>query len=266
MTNKTDKRVVLVTGGAGGLGKATADRFAEIGDFVHILDNRPEILSEVETQVRKQPHSNNFAFHVLDVTKEQEVIRVVDEIVSVHKTIDVLVNCAGIARGPGQRREDGTWHPMQDVSIEDWLKVINVNLTGTFLLCKTVAKVMIEQGKGRIINTASMSGFIANRGLDGLGPYSASKGGVIALTKVLAVEWAKYGITVNAISPGYMATEMGTKSQTLKGFKELQLSMIPQGRLGAPVEFAKTIEFLASDGAGHITGHNLVMDGGYTCW
>jgi NAD(P)-dependent dehydrogenase (short-subunit alcohol dehydrogenase family) len=111
-----------------------------------------------------------------------------------------------------------------------------------------------------------MSASVANRGILGLGPYSASKGGVISLSKVLAAEWAAYGITVNTISPGYMATEMGTRSQRFPGFKELQLSLIPQGRLGEPREFAHSAVFLASEGAAHITGHNLVIDGGYTVW
>ena len=125
---------------------------------------------------------------------------------------------------------------------------------------------MIPKGYGRIINTASMSALVANRGLKGLGPYSASKGAVISLTKVLAVEWAQHGITVNSISPGYMKTDMGTRSQTLKGFKELQLSLIPQGRLGLPEEYAHAVLYLASEHAGHTTGMNLVMDGGYTAW
>ena len=162
--------------------------------------------------------------------------------------------------------DEAGWLPMEKVSLSDWTRVVNVNLTGTFLFNRAVAPAMMERGWGRIINVASMSALVANRGLAGLGPYAASKGGVISLTKVLAVEWAAKGITVNSISPGYMATEMGTRSQRFPGFKELQLSLIPQGRLGDPREFAQTAVFLASEGAQHITGHNLVIDGGYTSW
>lgn len=259
-------KVVVISGGIGGLGKATAREFASQGATVQILDNQDVKLENFFGNTTGCEDTYTCDFYKADITNQSEINDAIDTILMRYQKIDILVNCAGIARGPGQRREDGTWLPMEEVSLDDWDRVITINLTGTFLLCKAVAKSMINQRWGRVINTASISGLIANRGLDGLGPYAASKGGVISLTKVLAVEWAKYGITVNSISPGYMATEMGMRSQSLKGFKELQLSLIPQGRLGEPEEFAKAVLFLASDGAAHITGHNLIIDGGYTAW
>lgn len=260
-----NEQVVVISGGSGGLGKATAQLFLSLGNRLYILDNDLDKIKQMKDQ---EPFKGNekCTFFQLEIADEKQVVKTIAQIRAIEQKIDVLVNCAGISRGPNQRKDDGSWKPMEDVSLDDWQKVIDINLTGTFLLCREVAKVMIKNRWGRIINTASISGLIANRGLDGLGPYSASKGAVITLTKVLAVEWAKHNITVNAISPGYMATEMGTRSQTIKGFKELQLSLIPQGRLGNPNEYAETVYFLASEGASHITGHNLVMDGGYTSW
>lgn len=256
-------KVVIVTGAARGLGRAAARAFAEEGSRVGILDvNRDAALSAaLELSALAE-----VAGYGLDVRDEVQVEATVAAIHEKWGRIDVLVHCAGIARGDTQKDSDGSWLPMEDVQLADWEKVIGVNLTGTFLMDRAVAKRMIPARSGRIINVASMSATVANRGLIGLGPYAASKGGVISLTKVLAAEWAVHGITVNTISPGYMATEMGVRSHSIPGFKELQLSLIPRGKLGMPEEFAFVALMLAADSAANITGHDVVMDGGYTLW
>jgi NAD(P)-dependent dehydrogenase (short-subunit alcohol dehydrogenase family) len=256
-------KVVIVTGAARGLGRAAVQAFAEEGSIVCILDvNLGSALTAAE-ELSAITEAVGFG---LDVRDEAQVEKIVASIHERWGRIDVLVHCAGIARGDTQKDSSGAWLPMEDVTLADWEKVIGVNLTGTFLMDRAVAKRMIPAHTGRIINVASMSAMVANRGLPGLGPYSASKGGVVSLTKVLAAEWAGHGITVNTISPGYMATEMGVRSHSIPGFKELQLSLIPQGRLGKPEEFAFVALMLAADNAAYITGHEVVMDGGYTLW
>jgi sorbose reductase len=255
-------KVVLITGAARGLGRQAAEAFACEGARIAVLDSSEEGSALAAEELSEITETYRLT---ADVSREDSVEKAVSSLLKQWKTIDVLIHCAGIARGPEQKGPDG-WLPMEQVALDDWQRVLSVNLTGTFLLNRAAARSMIDQRWGRIVNVASISAMVANRGLAGLGPYAASKGGVISLTKVLAVEWAAYGITVNSISPGYMATEMGVRSQTMPGFKELQLSLIPQGRLGDPDEFAAAAMFLASAQAGHITGHNLVIDGGYTAW
>ena len=260
MKTGSDGRVVMVTGAAGGLGSATARVFASEGAEVIMVDRDGERV----TGAAREIGASCTPFSV-DVTSETEVAGLVGEVLASKGRLDVLVHCAGISRGRSQQGSDG-WLPMERVSLEDWNTVIETNLTATFLVDREAVQPMIRQRWGRIINVASISALVANRGLAGLGPYSASKGGVVSLTKVLAAEWARYNITVNSISPGYMATEMGTRSQTIPGFRELQLELSPQGRLGEPDEFAHAALYLASDRAAHVTGHNLVIDGGYTVW
>lgn len=266
MDTKWSEKSIVISGGAGGLGRECAERFAILGSHVTILDVDTSSGEQVAHEINQNIGSHRCDYYSIDVTNESDIAEVMTSIREAHEKISVLINCAGIARGADQKDDQGQWLGMEDVSVEDWTKVLTVNLTGTFLLCKHAGRMMKQAGWGRIINTASISALVMNRGLLGLGSYSASKGGVISLTKVLAVEWAKYGITVNSISPGYMETPMGVRSQTMKGFRELQLSLIPQGRLGKPEEFAAAAIYLASEEAAHTTGSNLVLDGGYTSW
>lgn len=253
-------KLVFITGGAGGLGAAAAAAFVLEGARVVIADRDEGRVTQAAQEI-----GGNCRPCVLDLCVESEVQRTVADVQQGAGSIDVLIHCAGVSRGPGQMGPSG-WHPMHEVSLDDWQAVLTTNLTATFLINREVAKSMIDRGWGRIINVASISALVANRGLVGLGPYAASKGGVISLSRVLAAEWAQYGITVNCISPGYMATPMGTRSQTIAGFRELQIEMNPQRRLGEPGEFAQTALYLASEGAAHVNGHNVVIDGGYTVW
>jgi NAD(P)-dependent dehydrogenase (short-subunit alcohol dehydrogenase family) len=255
-------KTALVTGGGRGLGQAAAWALAAGGARVAVADMNADHAAAVANELGSG--TETLAVTV-DVADSAQVQRMVDTVVEQFGGIDILLHAAGISRGPTQKGPDG-WLPIQDVSEEDWNRVLQVNLSGTFLVDQAVARVMIPRGWGRIINVASMSGRVANKGLAGLAPYNASKGGVIALTKALAVEWAPYNISVNCISPGYMATEMGKRSQSMPGFRELQLDQTPAGRLGEPEEFAQAVLFLAGENAAYVTGHDLVMDGGYTAW
>lgn len=256
-------RIVLVTGGASGLGLAAAQTFAREGAMVVVADKNGQGAEETAEAIRSSGGSARG--EQFEIGEAASVSGLVERLARELSRIDVLVNCAGIARGEHQMGPDA-WLPMEEVLLDDWDAVIRVNLTGTFLVDQAVGRVMIAQRKGRIINVASMSGMIANAGVKGLGPYNASKAGVITLTKVLAVEWAEYNVTVNSISPGYMATAMGTRSQRFPEFKRIQIERTPMRRLGDPEEFAHAALYLASEAAAFVTGHNLVIDGGYTAW
>ena len=150
---------------------------------------------------------------------------------------------------------------------DNWNRVIDVNLKGTFLTCQAVLKKMIPQKKGRIINMASASGLVVNYKSSHIAPYCASKAGVILLTKALAVEVAPYGITVNAISPAYMKTQMtALKWEKDKNDYLRKVSMLPVGRIGIPDELSGLVIYLSSDCSAFMTGSNVVIDGGLTCW
>jgi len=164
--------------------------------------------------------------------------------------IDILVNNAGIC----------IHENAEDMTDEQWDAVMDVNLKGVFYCCRAVGKVMIKQGGGKIVNVASMSALIVNRPQNQVS-YNASKAGVVMLTKSLAVEWAQYGIRVNAISPGYMLTEMTRKVSHMFPLWE---PMVPMRRLGEPEELRGALLFLVSDASSYVTGHNLIVDGGYT--
>ncbi len=256
-------RVILITGGASGLGKAAAWGFGRRGARIFLADRNEGAATAAAAEMKLE--GVNAEPLGVDVSSGTSVSTAVKNAVIDAGRIDVLLHCAGIARGDHQMGPDG-WLPMEEVSEEDWNQVVGVDLTGTFLVNREVGRIMIGQSRGRIINVASISGMVANMGLAGLGPYSAAKGGVIALTRVLAMEWAQHGVTVNSISPGYMATEMGMRSQRFPEFRRIQIEQTPAGRLGDPGEFAAAALYLASDAASYVTGHNLVIDGGYTVW
>jgi len=260
---KLENKVAIVTGGASGLGKAAAIALAKEGADIVVADID---ISSAEIVVEEIKKLKRKAFCIrVDITNSKEVEEMVKKAVRTFERIDILVNSAGIARGPNQWGKDG-WLPMEEVSEDDWDKVIDVNLKGTFLCDQKVGKEMIKRKKGKIINIASISGIVANKGLLGHGPYCASKAGVIALTKVLAIEWAKYNINVNCISPGYMLTKMGAKSRDIPEIHKIQIDMTPMRRFGKPWELGQAVVFLSSEDSNYITGHNLVMDGGYTAW
>jgi NAD(P)-dependent dehydrogenase (short-subunit alcohol dehydrogenase family) len=263
MNQELAGRVAVVTGAGRGLGYAAADALARRGARVAVVDVSEETAHAAAEDLGSITEAAAFPVDVADALAVGETVQAIGEHFG---TVDILVHCAGISRGSTQKDDGGNWLPMESVPEADWHQVIETNLSGTFFMNQAVARHMIAQKRGRIINVASMSALVANKGLVGLGPYSASKGGVLSLSTVLAVEWAPYNITVNCISPGYMATEMGKRSQFMPGFKELQLDNTPMRRLGEPREFAHAVLYLASDDAAYTTGHNLVLDGGYTAW
>ncbi|UCE55343.1 MAG: 3-oxoacyl-[acyl-carrier-protein] reductase [Desulfobacterales bacterium] len=237
-----ENNVVMVTGGAAGIGRVTAENFAKEGAKVSICDVNPQAGEITAKELGPQA-----SFEQVDVSDSTSVLNWVERVLDTYGQIDVLVNNAGITR-------DGLIMRMKE---DDWDAVINVNLKSAFNCIKAVSKIMMKQRSGRIINLASVVGVIGN---PGQANYVASKAGMIGLTKTVAKELASRGITVNAVAPGFIETDM-TASLSDK-VKEAMLSQIPLGKAGTPKDVAETILFLASDSAAYITGQVIHVSGG----
>jgi NAD(P)-dependent dehydrogenase (short-subunit alcohol dehydrogenase family) len=237
-------RVALVTGAGSGIGEATARRFAADGAVVVVNDVDGERARTVATAIGKD--GGKGAAVQADVTRRDEVERLVAGIVAEHGRLDVLINNAGINR-------DAMSYKMTE---EQWDQVLTVNLKGTFLCAQAALPRMRERGWGRVVNTSS----IGSLGNIGQANYSASKAGVIGLTKTLALEYAKYGVTVNCVAPGAVMTPMlaGVPEQ----IREKITAGIPVGRIAEPREIAAVHAFLVSDEAAFITGQVIFVDGG----
>ena len=237
-----ENKVVMVTGGAAGIGRVTAENFAGEGARVAICDVNPEA-----GQAAAKALGPEASFEQVDVANSTAVSSWIEGVFDKYGQIDVLVNNAGITR-------DGLIMRMKE---EDWDAVISVNLKSAFNSIKAVSKIMVKQRSGRIINLASVVGVMGN---PGQANYVASKAGMIGLTKTVAKELGARGITVNAVAPGFIETDM-TAVLSDKA-REAMLSMIPLQRAGTPQDVADTITFLASDSAAYITGQVLHVTGG----
>ena len=244
-------RVALITGGAAGIGQATALRFAEEGARVVICDVTEE--AGRQTAAMLGPDA---AFYKVDVTDRQAVQEWVDDVAARHGRIDILVNNAGILRDAQLvKYKDG--QVVGQMSEEDFDRVVAVNLKGVFNCTQAVVPYMIRQGGGVILNASSVVGLDGNFGQTN---YVATKAGVIGMTKVWARELGRYGIRVNAVAPGFILTDMVRQmpEKILEGMR----GRIPLGRLGDPRDVANAYLFLASDEAAYITGAVLRVDGG----
>jgi 3-oxoacyl-[acyl-carrier protein] reductase len=240
-------QTAIVTGAARGLGRAIAEVLAAAGAKLACVDVNAETLAATVEAINAA--GGTALALACDVTNSQRVGEVVEEVVKTWGRLDVLVNNAGITR-------DNLVLRMKD---EQWDAVLAVNLRGTFLFIRAAARPMVKAHRGRIINVASVAGLMGN---PGQANYSASKAGVIGLTRTVAKELAGRNVTVNAVAPGFIATEMTAAlgSDVLEQVK----SQTPLGRLGEPLDVADAVLFLASEGAGFITGQVLVVDGGLT--
>lgn len=239
-------QIAIVTGGATGIGAATAELFAAQGATVAIADAD---LAGAQSRVQAIVAAGGRAeAHLCDVSRRADVQRVVDQVAASHGKIDVMVNNAGIAR-------DAT---VLNTTEELWDSVLAVNLTGVFNGCQAAIRHMRQKGYGRVLNTSSVSSY----GNFGQSTYSASKAGVTALTRTLALECGRYGITVNCVAPGLVETPL---SDTMPdAVRAMQIRKTPVGRIGQPTDIARAFLFLASPAASYITGHMLVVDGGQT--
>jgi len=240
-------QVAIVTGAARGLGRLIAETFAQCGAKVACVDVNAELLATTVGSINAA--GGVATAHGCDVTNSQRVNEVVDEVVTQWGGLQILVNNAGITR-------DGLIMRMKD---DQWDSVLAINLRGTFLFTRAACKPLMKGRRGRIINIASVSGLMGN---PGQANYSASKAGVIGLTRTVAMELAGRNITVNAVAPGFIQTDMTANlgEDLIKKIAE----QVPLGRLGEPRDIADAVLFLASDAASYITGHVLTVDGGIT--
>ena len=242
----------IVTGGGQGLGKEMALALAEAGADVAVVQRHVEVAEKTAEEIRKLGR-DSIAMKV-DVSKAEDVKNMVEAVKGKFGKIDILINNAGIAQAI----------PALDMTEDDWDSMIDIHVKGTFLCSQMVARKMVEQKKGSIINIASMSGFIVNRP-QGQAHYNTAKAAIAHLSKSLAMEWAKYNIRVNAIAPGYMMTDILVPFLRGKMGDEW-LMMSPMGRFGEPYEIKGLALFLASKASSFVTGSVILIDGGYTCW
>lgn len=251
---RLDGKVSFVTGGARGIGKAIAQALAEAGSDLALVDIDMEEAAKTAGEIEKNTGVKAIAIQA-DVTKPEEVDAMIRRIMEEFGHLDAAFCNAGICMNI----------PAEEMTYEQWKKVLDINLTGVFLTSQAAAKVMLKQGKGSIINTASMSAHIVNVPQPQCS-YNASKAGVIQLTKSMAVEFAKRGVRVNSISPGYMATELTLNSESLKPLIEKWNHMGPMGRMGKPEELQSIAVYLAGDTSSFTTGADFVIDGAFTCF
>lgn len=248
-TDLADK-VVIITGGGRGLGRSIADGFSMQGATVILVGRSFEQLNNAVSEIREA--GGKAAAFPADIADEDSVSALCK---SVHETfgrIDVLVNNAGI--NPWYKSAEKT-------TLQEWRQIIDVNLTGVFLTCKHVGQIMLDAGQGSIINITSVAGRV---GLAKTTAYCAAKGGVEMLTRQLALEWAPKGIRVNAVAPGYFATDLTEGLRTHPVLGRRVLDRTPLGRFGDPEEIVGASLFLASSAAAYVTGHSLAVDGGWT--
>lgn len=246
-------RVAIITGGSIGLGHQIAEALGEMGASLVLCARKVDRCQQAADEFQRS--GVRALALACDVRNQKDVQQVVDATLSQFGKIDILVNNAGISWAA----------PAEEMSLSDWNKVIETNLTGTFLCAQAVGKVMISQRRGKIINIASIAGLGGTPAeiLNAIG-YHASKGGVISLTKDLACKWAAHNVQVNAIAPGWFPTHMS--SRLIESRKEALLRSIPQGRFGSEDDLKGAAVFLASDASAYVNGHVLVVDGGQSAW
>jgi len=247
LTNKT----ALITGGSRGLGAEMAEALAEAGAAVFLLARREEWLNPTVDAMKQRGF--RCAGAICDVTDPVQVESAVEKAIAAFGSIDILVNNAGV-----------TWGAVaEEMPLEKWREVVDVNLTGTWLFSQTVGRHMLERASGNIINVASISGLKGSMGLGAsIAGYAASKAGVMGLTRELAGQWGRRGIRVNAIAPGFFPSRM-TERLLAQIQKEYEAG-VPLGRIGRAGELKGVVLFLASEASSYITGQTIVVDGGVT--
>jgi NAD(P)-dependent dehydrogenase (short-subunit alcohol dehydrogenase family) len=246
---------VLITGGGTGIGFSLAKRFHREGASVVICGRREDILKKAVEKISTQ--NERITYVPADISKEEDIKNLIEQTVKWTDRLDILINNAGamrINKSP------------QETSLEEWKSVIDTNINGTFLCCREAAKIMIKQKRGRIINISSMSGTIVNKYFHG-GSYEVSKAAINMLTKVLAIEWAPYNISVNAIAPGYYDTKPNRDFfKTEPGLFKKVTELIPQRHLGNLEELCDFVFSISTTTANYLTGTIIPIDGGYTLW
>lgn len=252
---RLDGRRALITGGSRGLGRAMAQALAEAGADLVLVGTSAEHLDQARSELA--PLGRRVAPIVADLFSPQATQRMCERALAEHGPVNVLVN------NVGGRRQDIA---LEETSLEDWQRLLDLNLTSAFLCTKLLGKPMLERRSGRIINIASICGQIATRGIRGR-HYETAKAALVGFTRAVAADWAPHGVTVNAIAPGGFLTDANRRwfreRPELKGQFE---ALVPMGRLGEPYELGPLAVYLASDASSYMTGTVLTIDGGYTLW
>lgn len=240
-------RTALVTGGGRGLGRSMAEALAEAGADVAILARSRAQVDEAAESIRGR--GCRALPLTADVANPEEVEAAVNEIMEAWGRLDILVNAAGvISRGPAE-----------EFPLEDWRRIVDINLTGAYLCSRAAARVMIPRKYGKIINIASIMGWLT---MPGRAAYASSKAGLLTLTRSLAFEWAPHGLNVNAIAPGYFRTDINAQLFERKAWVEKLVDHIPTGRPGRPEELHGAVIFLASEASSFVNGAVIAVDGG----
>lgn len=245
---KLQDKVAIVTGSGRGIGRAIAIELAKAGAKVVVTSRHTEECAEVCDVIGGEGGESLCV--QCDVSKKNDVEALVKQTVEKFGTVDILVNNAGVVRQG----------PLTEMSEEDWDFVLDINLKGAFLFSKAVAPIMMKKKSGKIVSIASIAGEV---GFANTSAYCASKGGLINLTRELALEMAPYNVNVNAVDPGVIETDMTSDMLEDEATQKGLLSQIPMGRVGQPEEIAKAVLFLASDDASYVTGQALTVDGGW---
>lgn len=254
MTNLFDLtgKVAVVTGASSGLGVQFANALADQGASIAIVARRKERLDALAEQLKAR--GKKCIAIQCDVSKEEDIVRAVEQTVKHYGRLDILINNSGTANA----------FKAEEQSLEEWRKVIDVNLTGVYLFAREAAKVMIAQKYGKIVNVGSIHSNLAiNSAVHCISAYCASKGGVLMLTKSLAAEWAKYNITVNAIAPAYFPSEMTADAVGSREFEQFVQLRCPMGRMGRDGELNGAVIYFSSDASSYTTGQILNIDGGW---
>jgi NAD(P)-dependent dehydrogenase (short-subunit alcohol dehydrogenase family) len=250
---RLDGQAAFVTGAGSGIGQAIAIGLAHAGAHVACFD-LPTSTGLLHTASQIEACERKALRLAGDVTSAADLQRAIAASIAEFGSLEIAVNCAGIANAT----------PAEDMPLEQWQRMLDVNLTGVFLSCQAEAQAMLAHKRGSIINIASMSGVIVNRGLS-QAHYNTSKAAVIQLTKSLAMEWSDRGIRVNAISPGYTLTPMNQRAEVAEQLK-LFAADTPLGRIASSDDMVGPAIFLASQASAFCTGVNLLIDGGFVCW
>ena len=246
-------RIAVVTGAGRGIGLEIARALGEAGAVVIVA----EIMEDTGCAAVRALNEAGYRakFFRTDVTDPDAVDRVAEAILAEFGRVDILVNNAGYANNIS----------FLDYSNEEYYRLMRINVDGVMFCSRAFGRHMVARGRGVIVNVGSMSGLVVNKPQP-QAPYNASKAAVHMLTKSMACEWAKHGVRVNAVAPGYINTEMTLRGRTVPEWNACWLEMTPMGRCGEPAEVASAVLFLASDAASYITGSVLSVDGGYTSW